>query len=51
MCELCRVHLSNEKALEEHRKKMHSQDYNCNVCLKVLKSKKALNNHMTVRVL
>lgn len=48
-CDICRVRLSNEKALEAHREKVHVHDYVCKICNKVHKSRKALHNHMNVR--
>lgn len=50
-CDICRIRLSNEKALEAHRKKVHVHDYICKICNKVHKSRKALLNHMNVRKL
>lgn len=47
-CHFCNVYLSNEDTLQRHVENLHQQDYMCNVCNKIFKSKKQLNNHMTV---
>lgn len=48
MCKLCSAYLSNETALEQHMKNIHTRDYTCNICGKILKSRKTLLNHKNV---
>ncbi|XP_043273819.1 zinc finger protein 39-like isoform X1 [Venturia canescens] len=48
MCKFCSIYLCNNEALQKHYANVHNRDYECDVCGKRCKSKKALNNHQNV---